>query len=224
MYIKNYMTPDPITVDQGMSVVKAVELMKESGVRRLPVVQNDELIGMVTDRDLRSAGPSQVVSFDEKERKLLPELYDLLKKIKVGEIMKTDVITISPEYSIVKAGETMLKNGLSGLPVVDSRKKVIGIITESDIFKILIDFSGIEEGKTIMGFRVEDSPGSIMEVVNTIRAREGRVAGILITYPEEEPGYRNVYIRIRNIASKRLDRIKDVLEENFDLLCIIDDN
>ena len=224
MYIENYMTTDPITVDQDMSVVKAVELMKESGVRRFPVVQNDELIGMVTDRDLRSAGPSQVVSFDEQERKLFPELYDLLKKVKVGEIMKTDVVTIAPKYSIVKAGDTMLKNGISGLPVVDSRNRIIGIITESDIFKVLVDFSGIDAGKTILGFSVEDNPGSIMDVVNVIREREGRIAGILITYPEEEPGYRHVYIRIRDVALKKLDRLKEALEEKFDLLCVIDDN
>ena len=218
------MTPDPITIDKDMSVVSAVELMKESNVRRFPVVQNNELIGIVTDRDLRSAGPSQVVSFDEQERKLFPELYDLLKKIKVGEIMKTDVISISPEYSIVKAGDIMLKNGLSGLPVVDSRKRVVGIITESDIFKVLVDFSGIDTGKTIMGFRLEDKPGSIMKLVDTIRESDGRVAGILITYPEEEPGNRHIYIRIRDFANEKLEKLKALCKEKFDLLCVIDDN
>lgn len=224
MLVKEYMTVDPIWVDKDMSVVSAVEHMKKSGVRRFPVVHNDELIGIVTDRNLRSAGPSQVVSFDGAERKLLPELYDLLTKIKVGEIMKTDVVSISPEHSVVKAAEIMLKNHISGLPVVDARKRLIGIITESDIFKVLVDFSGIKAGKITFGFRLKDSPGSIKKVIDIIRENDGRIASILTPYPAEEPGYRYVYIRIRDFAPEKLEKLKDIVEEKFDLFCVIDDN
>ena len=115
MYIKEYMTANPITIDKDISVVEAADLMKRHGIRRFPVVHNNELIGMVTDRDLRSAGPSQVVSFDAQERKLFPELYDLLKRIKVSEILKTDVIRIVPDRSIVKAADIMHENCISGL-------------------------------------------------------------------------------------------------------------
>ncbi|MBW1768943.1 MAG: CBS domain-containing protein [Deltaproteobacteria bacterium] len=224
MFIKNYMAANPITIDEDASVVRAAEIMKETGVHRFPVVDNNELVGMVTDRDLRSAAPSQVVSFDEQERKLFPELYDLLKKIKVGEIMKTDVISITSDRSVVKAADIMLKNHISGLPVVDSQKKLIGIITQSDIFKVLVDLSGIKTGKITLGFRLEDSPGSIKKVVDIIRQNDGRVAGIFTTYPPEEPGYRDVYIRIRDVASEKLEQIKNVVEEKANLLCVIDDS
>ncbi len=223
MWIEKYMTADPISIDKDMSIIRAAERMKEAGVRRFPVVHNDELIGMVTDRDLRSASPSQVVSFDKAERKLMPELYDLLANIKVGEIMKSDVVTVSPEQSVVKAAETMLKYHISGLPVVDSRKGLVGIITESDIFKIIVDFSGIKAGKTTFGFRLEDSPGSIKKVNDIIHENDGRIASILTPHSGEEPGHRHVYIRMRNCAPEKIEKLKTILEEKFDLLSVIDD-
>ena len=221
MYIKKYMTANPITIDKNMSAVEAADLMKLHGVRRFPVIHNNELIGMVTDRDLRSAAPSQVVSFDEQERKLFPDLYDLLKQIKIIEIMKTDVISISPDKSVVKAAGTMLEHRISGLTVVDSQNKLIGIITESDIFKALADFSG---GKIIFGFRLKDTPGSIKDVIDVIRESEGRIASIFTTYPADEPGSRHAFIRIRDVAPEKLEKLENVVKEKFDLLCVIDDS
>ncbi len=223
MFIRNYMTANPKTIDKDISVLRAADLMKEFSVRRFPVVDNNDIIGMVTDRDLRSAGPSQVISFDEQERILIPELYDLLKKIKVGEIMKTDVISISPDRSVVKAAETMLENRVSGLPVVDLQKNLVGMITESDIFKVLVEFSGIKTGKTILGFRLEDLPGSIKKIVDVIRDYDGRVANILATYPEEDPEYRHVYIRIRDLTPENMKKLIKIMKEQFDLLDVIDD-
>lgn len=223
MFIKNYMTANPKTIDKDSSVLRAAELMKEFNIRRFPVVHDDTIIGIVTDRDLRSAGPSQVISFDEQERELFPELYDLLKKIKVEDIMRTDVISISPDRSIVKAAETMLENHVSGLPVVDLQKNLVGIITESDIFKVLVEFSGIKTGKTILGFRLEDFPGSIKKIVDVIRDNDGRVANILASYPEEDPEYRHVYIRIRDISEINLKKLTNIAKEQFDLLDVIDD-
>jgi len=224
MYIKKHMTANPITIDKDISMVKAATVMKEAGIRRLPVVRDGELIGMVTDRDLRSAGPSQVVSFDEQERKLFPDLYDLLQKIKVGEIMKTDVISITLDQSVVKAADTMLKHRISGLPVLDSQNKLIGIITQSDVFRVLVDFSGIRMGKITLGLQLKDSPGSIKEAVDVIRENEGRVASIFTTYPADEPGSRHVFIRIRDFAPEKLVKLKDIVEKRFDLLGVIDDS
>ena len=224
MLIKKYMTANPKTIGKDVSAVKAYELMKETGVRRFPVVSNDEVIGMITDRDLRSAAPSQVIEFDESERKLFPELYDLLKKITVEKIMKRDVVSIDSDQSVVKAAETMLNNGISGLPVVDSQKKLIGIITESDIFKLIVYFSGIRRGKITLGFRIEDSPGSIKKVVDIIRENDGRVASIFAIYPEDDLEYRHVFIRLKDFAPEKLENLKNIVEEKFDLIGVMDDS
>ena len=130
MLIREYMTSAPTAVNEDTSMIEAAELMKEGKFRRLPVLQGDGLVGIVTDRDVRSAAPSQVISFDAEERTLMPELHALLAKIKVAEIMSTDVVTIDPEQSIVAAALLMLKYRISGLPVVDSKGDLVGIITD----------------------------------------------------------------------------------------------
>jgi len=86
MLVRNYMTSHPTSVDEDTSVLRAAELMKEKNVRRFPVVRGDQLIGIVTDRDLRSAAPSQVISFDAQERQLMPELHSLLSAMKVRDV------------------------------------------------------------------------------------------------------------------------------------------
>ena len=223
MLIREYMTPQPITVTEDMSVIDAAELMKQNNVRRFPVLRDGKLVGIVTDRDLRSAAPSQVISFDSEERALMPELHSLLAQIKVGEIMSSDVISVDPEQTIVTAALLMLHDRISGLPVVDSEGALVGIITEKDIFKVLVDFSGISLGRTVLAFRLEDRPASIKEAADAIRKHDGRLASILTSYASEDPGFRKVYFRIRDLPPQKLKALREELEKNFDLLYVIQD-
>jgi acetoin utilization protein AcuB len=224
MLIKEYMTPQPVTVDEDTSVLDAAEMMKERKFRRFPVLRGDELIGIVTDRDLRSAAPSQVISFDEEERKLMPELHDMLARVKIGEIMTHDVLTVDFEQTIATAALLMLKHRISGLPVVDSTGDLVGIVTEGDIFKVLVDFSGLYLGNTVVAFRLEDRPASIMEAANAIRKHEGRLASILTSYASADPGFRRVYFRIRELPSDKMEILRQELERDFELLYIIRDD
>jgi len=223
MLIEEYMTPQPTTVDEDTSVIDAAALMKEKRCRRFPVLRGDELVGIVTDRDLRSAAPSQVISFDTEERALMPELHSLLSKIKVGEIMSTGVITVDPKQTIATAALLMLKHRISGLPVVDSKDELVGIITEGDIFKVLVEFSGISMGNTVLAFRLADRPASIKEAADTIREHEGRLASILTSYSDADPGFRKVYFRIRDLPSEKLQALRGALEKRFELLYVIQD-
>jgi len=224
MLIEEFMTPGPITVGPDMSITDAASLMKANKVRRFPVMQEQKLIGIVTDRDLRSAAPSQVISFDEQERALLPDLHDLLAKIRIKDIMTRNVTTVAPRQTIVRAASLMLKHRISGMPVLDARGRLCGIITEGDIFKALVRFAGGHLGKTLFGFRLEDRPGAIKEVADVIRAHGGRLASILTSYGPEDPKLRDVYIRIRDLPQEELEAMKDDLEEKFDLLYMIQDD
>jgi acetoin utilization protein AcuB len=224
MLIQEYMTPHPTTVTEDTSVIEAAELMREKKVRRFPVLKGGELVGIVTDRDLRSAAPSQVISFDSEERTLMPELHALLARIKVGEIMSTDVISVAPEQTIVTAAVLMLKDRISGLPVVDSKGELVGIITEGDIFKVLVDFSGISLGNTVLAFRLEDRPASIKDAADAIREHDGRVASILTSYASDDPGFRKVYFRIRDLPSEKLQALRKELEKSFEILYVIQDH
>ncbi|SPD75552.1 CBS domain protein [uncultured Desulfobacterium sp.] len=224
MLVKDFMTQNPLTVNGDISVIEAAELMKRHRVRRFPVLRNNEVVGIVTDRDLRSAGPSQVINFDKAERKLFPDLYDLLTKITVKDIMTRNIVTISPEKTIVTASLTMLKHKITGLPVVDDQKRLIGILTEGDIFKALVGFSASHLGKTLIGLTLEDRPGVLKDVADDIRESGGRMASILSSIKTGEKQMRQVYIRLMDDPPVNLEELKKSLEKEFELLFVIEDD
>jgi acetoin utilization protein AcuB len=224
MLIQEFMTPNPLTIDEETSILEAAARMKEKKIRRFPVLRGDRLVGIVTDRDLRSAAPSQVISFDQRERELLPELHEMLSGIRVKTIMSQDLITAGPAETIVTASRRMLRHRISGMPVTDALGRLVGIITEGDIFKALVKLAGGSLGNTLLGFALEDRPGSIKEVADVIRAHGGRLASILTSYETTpDPALRHVYIRIRDMAPDKLKALRDELAKRFRLLYMIEE-
>jgi CBS domain-containing protein len=114
-------------------VADAYNIMMQRGIRRLPVMEGDELVGIVTLGDLREARPSPATSLS------IYEMNYLLAKLTVGQVMTHNPFTVTADTPIVIAARTMLERKVSGLPVVDDHKNLVGIITESDIFRMLID-------------------------------------------------------------------------------------
>jgi acetoin utilization protein AcuB len=217
------MTATPITVNEEVSVTEAQMLMKRNRIRRLPVMKENKLVGIVTDRDVLSAAPSQVLSFDEKERELMPELYELMTKIKLKDIMSRSLRTISADDSVITAAQLLLTHKISGLPVLSKQGLLIGIITEGDLFKALVDFSGLNMGKTIFGFLLPDQSGNIKEVADIIRAHGGRMASIMTSMTNKDGGERQVIIRIADQPVIDLDAMQKDLEEKFTMLFRVED-
>lgn len=129
--VKDWMTPDPITIGPATTLPEANRLMKECNIRRLPVVDNGRLVGIVTLGDIREASPSSATSLS------IYELNYLISRLTVGQIMTRDPISVAPETSIEAAARLMLEHKIGSLPVVDDAR-VVGIITESDIFRLLV--------------------------------------------------------------------------------------
>jgi CBS domain-containing protein len=128
-----WMTKNVITADPTTTLPEAHQIMMENNIRRLPVVEkNGRLLGIVTLGDIRGAQPSEATSLS------VWEMNYLLAKLKLKEIMTRDPVTIEPDATIGEAARLMLENKVSGLPVVDSDHKVIGVITESDIFSMVV--------------------------------------------------------------------------------------
>ena len=130
--VRDWMTSDPITVTSNSSLPDAHKLMTDYKIRRLPVVDDGELVGIVTRGDVRGAEASEATSLS------IYELHYLLSKLTVGKIMHEPVITVSPDATIAEAAGLMLKHKIAGLPVVEGGK-VVGILTESDIFRIVAE-------------------------------------------------------------------------------------
>jgi acetoin utilization protein AcuB len=130
--VKHWMTREVITISPDTSLHEAHRLMTEKRIRRLPVVDRNKVVGMVTLGDVRSAEPSTASTLS------VWEMNNLLAKLKVAEIMTREPVTISQEATISTVAEIMLEKKFSGLPVVDEQGKLVGIITESDIFRLVV--------------------------------------------------------------------------------------
>lgn len=133
MLVKEYMTSPAVTISSKMGIQAGLKMMQEGKFRRLPVVdENGKLVGIVSERDLLHASPSQATSLS------IWELNYLLSKVHIKEIMTKNVMVARPEAKLESAAGIMLDNKIGGLPVVDEQNRVIGIITESDIFKAFL--------------------------------------------------------------------------------------
>ena len=218
MLVKGWMTSDVMTIDEDTSMMKASEIMKENNIRRLPVIHKGKLVGIVTDRDIKEASPSKATTLD------VHELYYLLSELKVKDIMSRNVFTIGPEETVEKAAVKMLEHRISGLPVVNDKGKVIGVITQWDIFKVLVSLTGVYRGGIQFAFNLEDRPGSIKEVGDLIRKHGGRMVSILTSYDMCDEGCRHVYIRIKEIPEDKLKALTDDLDKNFILLYTVRDS
>lgn len=132
-FVKDWMTPEVITINPETTLSKAHELMIREQIRRLPIVdKRGQVVGIVTLGDVRGAEPSSATSLS------IWELNYLLAKLTVEKIMTMDPITVGPEATVGDAARIMLENHIAGLPVVDENGELVGIITESDIFRMVV--------------------------------------------------------------------------------------
>jgi acetoin utilization protein AcuB len=130
--VKDWMSREVITISPDTSLPEAHRLMITKKIRRLPVVEAGRLVGMVTRGDIRGAEPSGATSLS------IWEINYLLSKLRIGEIMTQNPITILLDKTISEAAQVMLENKISGLPVVTTDGQIVGIITESDIFRLVV--------------------------------------------------------------------------------------
>lgn len=216
MLVKNWMTKKVVTVNEDGSMEEAVRLMKQHNIQMLPVMKGQKLVGIVTDRDIKKASASDATTLD------VHELYYLVSKLKIKNIMTKDPITVPFDYTVEEAAEVLLHNKISGAPVVDHEGRIIGTIDKEALFNVLISLTGIEKRGIEFAFQLEDRPGSIKEVTDVIRKYGGRMASILTTYEGVPKGYRNVYIRMYNIDRLKLHHLKRQFAETATVLYMID--
>jgi len=213
MLVKSWMAADVITVDEDTPMMKASIIMKEKKIRSLPIVnKTGKLSGIVTDRDLRDASPSKASTLD------VYELNYLISTIKIKDIMTKNLVFVRPDETVEFAAVLMLENKISSLPVINDKDSLIGIITQTDIFKVLINITGVYTGGIQFAFNLEDRPGSIREVTDVILSYGGRVVSILSTGETAEEGCHNVYIRSRPLTEDKLRGLIKELDEKFIVL------
>lgn len=217
MQVQNWMSSDVVTVDEDASIIKVSQILKEANIRHLPVMSKGKLVGMITDEDVKEASPSRSITLSAHE------LYHLLSEMKAKNLMKANPITITPDQTMEVAAVKMLEHRVTGLPVVTDEGELVGIISQGDVFRVLISITGIYQGGVQFAFNLEDRGGSIKEVADVIREWQGQIVSILSMSETAEEGYRQVFIRIKEIPEEDLEQLIKKLERGFKLLYVTKD-
>ncbi len=133
--VDKWMTKNPITIDQDASIIEAIHLMKEKGIRRLPVMGKGGFIGLITERMIKDYTPGKATSLDTWE------VHYLLSKTLVKDVMNRAPVTITPDVDLATAAQTILDHKLYGLCVVDGKGELVGIMSVGDMLRAVVEFS-----------------------------------------------------------------------------------
>jgi len=216
MLVKNWMSKTVITTDVNDSMNDVMSLMKKNNIGMVPVMKKGKLVGIVTDRDLKRSSASDATTLE------VHELLFLVSKIKVKDIMTKDPITVPFDFTVEEAAEVLMKNRISGVPVMDQEGWIVGTITKGDLFRVLISLTGVGKRGIQFAFQVEDLPGTIKEVADIIRHYGGRMVSILTSYEHVPEGYRKVFIRMYGVAREKLSQLENDIRKKAKLLYVVD--
>ena len=159
MTIEYRMTRNPVTIGPEASIVEAKDIMKKNKVHRLPVLDGQKtLVGIISEKDILYASPSPASTLS------IHEMAYLLSKLTVRKLMTKDPVTVRKDIPVEEAARIMADEDLSSLPVVDEAGQLVGIVSKSDLFKILIDLFGARSLGVRVSFMVEEQAGKIADV------------------------------------------------------------
>lgn len=161
MFVKNKMVANPFTISPEQTIPDAQEIMLKEGVKRLPVLKNGKLVGVVSREDIERYSPSKATTLS------MGEITYLLSKTKINSIMSKDLVTISPDALLEEAVVLMRDNDINFLPVVEG-EKLVGIITVSAIFDAFIDLLGFREQGTRLTVETVDEPGIMSNLTKIV--------------------------------------------------------
>jgi acetoin utilization protein AcuB len=214
MNVGQRMTKNPVTVTPDVSVPEAQAIMRREKIRRLPVLDKQgKLVGIVTSLDLIHASPSPATSLD------MYELHYLLSKLKVESVMTKNVITVTEDLPIEEAARIMADNNISGLPVMRNNI-LVGIITESDLFKLFIELFGARHKGVRLTVLLPERKGELADVAGAIAKIGGNIVS-LATFEGEDPTNSYCTLKVESVDKTSLvnavtplvERIVDVREQ-----------
>lgn len=197
MYVKSRMTSNPYTIAFDAPITEVIELMREKNLKRVPVVHGDKVVGMITHGDIQKVSPTKATTLS------IFELNYLLAKTKVSDAMTKEVITVSPDALLEEAAVLMRENKISTLAVVKANK-LVGIITESDIFDAFIDLLGFRDAGSRITIQATDAPGVLADIAEIFRDLDSNITHIAAY--RGSGGYSDVVIRTNTINTDDLEK------------------
>ena len=209
MTVSKNMTINPVTTTPDMGVFEAFELMKNEGVQRLPVLDNDgNLVGIISEKNITSAAADRKVS--------IVEFALLLSKIKVGDVMTKEVITVSIDDPVELAARKMSDNDISILPVVDNDGKLVGIVSRSDLFRLLLELFGTRHYGIRVTFRIKDQNGVIAKLAIALEKIGANI--VSIGNLDSDQGYSTIIMKINGVDENLIkDTLSPLVDGNLDI-------
>jgi acetoin utilization protein AcuB len=197
------MTPRPITIRKSDSVDEGLRLMREKQIRRLPVIdKSGKLVGIVSRQDLLRVSPSPATSLS------IYEIPYLLSKIKIEDVMTEDVVTVTVDTPLEDAARIMADSRIGGLPVTKDGK-LVGIITETDMFKLFLELFGARECGVRISMLVPEGKGMLAKITGRIAEIGGNILA-LGTMMGEDPTNREIAVRVADVS---LEELTTAMEE-----------
>ncbi len=202
MFVGERMSHPVISIPPDMTIHDALSLFKREHIRRAPVVKYGKLIGIVTDKDLLHAEPSPATSLS------VWEVNYLLSKITVSDVMTKEVLTVTEDTPLEEAARIMADNKIGGLPVMRDGR-VVGIITETDLFKIFLELLGAREKGVRVTALVEDKPGILARITKAIADACGNFVAFG-QFTGEDPSTKLITFKVAGLSA---DKVKALIGE-----------
>lgn len=196
MYVKNRMTKNPYTIEVRESISDAVALLREKGLKRLPVVDGEKVVGILTQSDIQKVSPTKATSLS------IFEINYLLTKLTVKDAMTKNPITIESDSLLEEAAVIMREKRIGTLPVVEGGK-LVGIITESDIFDAFIDLLGFKDIGSRITVEAKDVPGAMADIAEIFESLNVNITHIAVFSGE---GFRDVVIRSETVDTSEIEK------------------
>ena len=204
MLVRQRMTANPITVKSDLPVSEALSFMRQKNIRRLPVLdKRGKLVGIVAEKDLLYASPSPATSLS------VYEVGYLLTKLQVKKVMTKDIITVQANQPLEEAARIMIDNKVGGLPVMEAGK-MIGIITETDIFTTILEMLGAREQGLRLTIRAKTEPGLLNKITHAMAELGGDIISLGTFYGEDRTTGIAMF-KLRGIAEEPLLTAMDEL-------------
>lgn len=210
MFVRDSMTANPITIHSSTPVLEAINILKKHKLRQLPVVDNNKIVGLVSRYDLMTVSPSPASTLS------VYEINYLLSKMVVKDCMNKNPIAIQPETNIEEAALLMRDNQLDALLVTEN-SKLIGIITESDIFDQLIKIFGFRKAGSRLVVEVVDKVGVLADLVDEVRNMGINLIGVALNEKDDQKIQIMVRVSVAD-PSELVEKIKS--KEGFKIISV----
>lgn len=198
MLIKERMSRHPITVTPDTSLFDALRIIRDEKIRRLPVLDSTgKLVGIISEKDLLYASPSPATTLS------IYEMNYLISKIKIKELMTTRVITVEDDCPLEEAARIMVDNNISSLPVMSGRT-LVGMVTESDLFKIFIELLGARQKGLRVTILMTEGVGVLAKLTNGLAALKADILA-LGTFSGDEPNNREIVFKVQGVEKEAVE-------------------